>query len=77
MAIEQATCSQRLISYPEITTHTHTLTQTHKPRRGGKVNIKAILWGFPGGLVVKKPPVNAGNMSLTPGLRRSHMQWSN
>ena len=70
LAIEQATCNQLLISYPDIITHTH--THTHKPGEGG-VNIKAILWGFPGGSVVKKPPVNAGNMNLIPGPRRSHM----
>ena len=31
-------------------------------------------WGFPGGLVVKNPPANAGdtrNMGLIPGLGRS------
>ena len=35
-------------------------------------------WGdFPGGAVVKNPPANAGNMSLIPGLGRSHMPRSN
>ena len=29
-------------------------------------------WGFPGGSVVKNPPVNAGDMGLIPGLGRSH-----
>ena len=28
-------------------------------------------WGFPRGSVVKKPPVNAGDVSLIPGLGRS------
>ena len=28
-------------------------------------------WGFPGGSGVKNPPVNAGDMSLIPGLGRS------
>ena len=29
--------------------------------------------GFPGGPVVKNPPANPGDMSLIPGLGRSHM----
>ena len=33
--------------------------------------------GFPGGLVVKNPPVSAGDVDLIPGPGRSHMQWSN
>ena len=33
-------------------------------------------WGFPGGAVVKNPPVNAGDMGSSPGLGRSHMPWS-
>ena len=28
--------------------------------------------GFPGGLVVKNLPVNAGDMGLTPGAKRSY-----
>ena len=32
---------------------------------------------FPGGAVVKNPPVNAGDMGSSPGLGRSHMPWSN
>ena len=31
----------------------------------------SIKYGFPGGSVVKKPPVNAGDMGLIPGLGRS------
>ena len=27
-------------------------------------------WGFPGGAVVKKPPANAGDTGLSPGLGR-------
>ena len=34
---------------------------------------KAYLGDFPGDTVVKNPPVNAGNMSSTPGLERSHV----
>ena len=32
---------------------------------------------FPGGAVVKNPPVNAGDIDSSPGLGRSHMPWSN
>ena len=35
------------------------------------------LGDFPGGLVVKNPSANAGDMVLIPGLGRSHMLWSN
>ena len=34
-------------------------------------------WGFPGGLVVKNPPVNVGDMGSICGLGRSHMPRSN
>ena len=33
--------------------------------------------GFPGGAVVKNPPVNAGDMGSSPGPGRSHMPRSN
>ena len=33
--------------------------------------------GFPGGTVVKNPPVNAGDMGSSPGPERSHMLQSN
>ena len=36
-----------------------------------------ILRNFPGGLVVKNLPANAGDVGLIPGLGRTHMQWSN
>ena len=36
-----------------------------------------MLWDFPGGAVVKKPPTNAGDMGSSPGLGRSHMPQSN
>ena len=32
---------------------------------------------FPGGVVVKNPPANAGDTSLISGPGRSHMPWSN
>ena len=32
---------------------------------------------FPGGVVVKNLPANAGDMGSSPGLGRSHMPWSN
>ena len=35
------------------------------------------IWGFPGGAVVKNPPVNAGHMGSSPGPGRSHMLQSN
>ena len=37
----------------------------------------SIHWDFPGGAVVKNPPVNAGDTGLIPGLGRSHMLQSN
>ena len=33
-------------------------------------------WGYPGGLVVKDPPANAGDAGSTPGPGRSHVQHS-
>ena len=33
--------------------------------------------GFPGGIVVKNPPANAGDTGSSPGLGRSHMPRSN
>ena len=39
--------------------------------------ITSVQKGFPGGSVVKNPPAKAGVMGLIPGLRRSHMMWSN
>ena len=36
-----------------------------------------MIWGFPGGAVVKNTPANAGDMGLIPGLGRSHMPQSN
>ena len=35
------------------------------------------LWSFPGGSVVKNPPVNAGDTGSIPGLGRSHISQSN
>ena len=32
---------------------------------------------FPGGPVVKNLPANAGDVSLIPGLGRSHTLWNN
>ena len=32
---------------------------------------------FPGGLVVKNPPANAGDMGSIPGPGRFHMLWGN
>ena len=36
-----------------------------------------IGWDFPGGVVVKNPPANAGDTGLSPSPGRSHMPWSN
>ena len=36
-----------------------------------------VLWGFPGGAVVKNLPANAGDTGSSPGLGRSHMPRSN
>ena len=38
---------------------------------------KIISGGFPGGAVVKNPPVNAGDMGSSPGPGRAHMPRSN
>ena len=46
------------------------------PRREQNTKFKAPLLGFLGGLVVKNPPANAGDSSLTSGLGRSHMPQS-
>ena len=35
------------------------------------------LWDFPGGIVVKNPPANAGDMGSISGPGRSHMPRSN
>ena len=51
------------------------------PNDVGKIHstppIKIQIEGFPGGAVVKNPPVNAGDTGLSPGLGRSHMLRSN
>ena len=36
-----------------------------------------MIWGFPGGTVVRNPPASAGDTGSSPGLGRSHMPWSN
>ena len=41
------------------------------------LNKNKLLWGFPGGSVVKNLPANAGDTSSSPGLGRSHMPRSN
>ena len=40
-------------------------------------NLKNKNRDFPGGVVVKDPPANAGDTGSSPGLGRSHMPWSN
>ena len=39
--------------------------------------IKALVWDFPGGTVVKSLPANAGDMGSSPGPAGSHMPWGN
>ena len=52
-------------------------------RRGGEFWKKDALGKslipevFPGGVVVKNPPANAGDTGLSPGQGRSHMPRSN
>ena len=38
---------------------------------------KYSIWGFPGGVVMKKPPARAVDTGSSPGLERSHMPQSN
>ena len=47
------------------------------PRFQQKYTCQNVVSGFPGGSVVKNMPANAGDMGLIPGLRRSHVLWSN
>ena len=44
---------------------------------GKRIGKRMDIWGFPGGAVVEKPPANAGDTGLSPGLGRSHMPRSN
>ena len=39
--------------------------------------LKSFVSGFHGGTVVKNPPASSGDTGSSPGLGRSHMQWSN
>ena len=38
---------------------------------------KEVIWGLPGGSVVKNLPANAGDTGSVPDLGRSHMPQSN
>ena len=38
---------------------------------------KFILWTFPGDIVDRSPPTNAGDLGLIPGLGRFHMLQNN
>ena len=42
-----------------------------------KFYLSSYTQGFPGGSVIKNPPVNAGDTDCIPGPGRSHMLWSN
>ena len=39
--------------------------------------VKNMVWGFPGGAVVKNLSANAGDTGSSPGPGRSYMPWSN
>ena len=41
-----------------------------------KIFFKRMSRDFPGGIVDKNPPANAGDTGLIPGLGGSHMPWS-
>jgi len=45
--------------------------------KSSAISYKKIDESFPGGLVVKNPPTNAGDMGSVPGQGRSHMPRSN
>ena len=67
---------------PVISAKVHNLNgpmRIHKTNPGKGICIQQLLWGFPGGPVVKHPPANAGDAGSIPGpdLGRSHMSWSN
>ena len=51
-----------------------TFTRDHWSSLRGMLRIRS--GGFPGGLVVKNLPANAGDTGSIPGLGRSHMPWS-
>ena len=39
--------------------------------------LESVPEDFPGGAVLKSPPVNAGDTGSLPGPGKSHMPWSN
>ena len=49
----------------------------HYTKHTNKIISKYKGRNFPGGPVVKSPPVNAGDMGSIPGSGRSHMPWGN
>ena len=57
--------------------HKHSHRTWYEPISPPSTLIKLDPRGFPGGVVVKNPPDNAGDMGLSPGPGRSHMPWSN
>ena len=42
-----------------------------------RMQIKTTVRGFPGDLLVKNPPANAGDTGANPDLGRPHVPWSN
>ena len=45
--------------------------------KSSAISYKKIDESFPGGLMVKNPPTNAGDTGSVPGQGRSHMPRSN
>ena len=51
--------------------------KTKYSKENYKPGVKTFNEGFPGGLVAKNPPANAGDTGSIPDPRQSHMLWSN
>ena len=63
-------CSLSIIPFP-------TWKKREREKIEKKKKRKKHFAAFPGGAVVKNPPVNAGDTGLSPGPGRSHMPRSN
>ena len=55
----------------------HGQPESYKPFISIRSNLKIHTGDFPGGTVVKNPPVDAGDTGSIPSPGRSHMPWSN
>ena len=60
-----------LAYYPNLRPPSHQPTLTANRKQEGPVG------DFPGGVVIKNPPANAGDTGSSPGPGRSHMPRSN